>query len=47
MNQIYLGIYIYMKDVITLTGLINTFSSVILLIETFSKWNSRLNANTN
>ena len=26
---------------------INTFSSVILLIETFSKWNSRLHANTN
>ena len=37
-----------MEDVISLTHLkINTFSSVILLIETFSKWNSRLNANTN
>ena len=32
MNQIFLGIY--MKDVISLTRLINTFSSVILLIET-------------
>ena len=45
MNQIFLGIY--MKDVISLTRLINTFSSVILLIENFSKWNSRLIANTN
>ena len=45
MNQIFLGIY--MKDAISLTRLINTFSSVILLIETFSKWDSRFIANTN
>ena len=32
MNQIFLGIYV--KDMISLTHLINTFLSVILLIET-------------